>query len=309
MGPLGIAAVVLALLLLLFLGMTVFLFEFAVRRKREKLEKLGTARFKGDKDAVLRALEALAPQQWDVFSADGLRLRAQYFAAETPTPRTVLCIHGYGSTGVKDFGAMVPFYHRLGWNVLLPDDRAHGASEGEFIGFGWLDRLDCIAWVNELCKKTDGACTVVLHGISMGSATVLMAAGEASLPPCVKAVVSDCGYSAVWDQLSYQMKQMFHLPPVPLLNAAGVICRARAGYSLKGASTVEQVKKIKAPVLFIHGSADTFVPTAMAQTLYDACGAPKEIWIAPGAKHAASYETNCETYEQKVTAFLQRHIN
>ena len=72
---------------------------------------------------------------------------------------------------------------------------------------------------------------ITLYGVSMGAATVMMTSGE-KLPDNVKAIVEDCGYSTVNQELQYQLKELFNLPSFPLVNVTSGITKLRAGYFL-----------------------------------------------------------------------------
>ncbi|MDO5601934.1 MAG: alpha/beta hydrolase [Oscillospiraceae bacterium] len=257
------------------------------------------------REDALAWLETMGPETIHITSKDGLGLTGHFLPAAVPTDKTILAIHGYRSNGRKEYAVFARFYHELGYNLLMPDDRAHGESEGRYIGFGWLDREDCKQWIAWLKQRFGPDAQVLLHGISMGAATVLMAAGD-GLDPAVKGVIADCSYSGVWDEFAYQAKHSFHIPCFPVLSLANLISRAIAGYDYKTASVKEQTKKIKVPVLFIHGTKDTYVPTAMVHELFAACRAPKHLLLVNGAVHADSYLTDTPAYEAAVAAHLER---
>ena len=107
---------------------------------------------------------------------------------------------------------------------------------------GWDDRLDIIDWINTILEYNPNA-EIVLHGVSMGAATVSMVSGE-DLPSNVKAIVADCGYTSVWDEFAYQLDDLFSLPEFPILNVSSLVAKVRAGYFLGEASTLKQVAKI-----------------------------------------------------------------
>lgn len=261
-----------------------------------------------DKEHLLE----LPHQDLYIRSFDGLKLHGTFFPApvsenelEEPKPkRVVICFHGYTSSGLKDYTSLACFYHELGFSLLLADARAHGESEGKYIGFGCLDRYDARLWTKEMLRFLGQDCEIVLQGISMGAATVLMAAGLL-LPQQVKAVVSDCAFTSAWDVFASVLKHTYHLPPLPLLAIADKIAKKEAGYGLNECNALEEVKKIKVPVLFIHGEADTFVPLAMGKALYAACRAPYKAWLSvPGAGHAESFYKDTAGYEAAVKKLL-----
>ncbi|MDI4650149.1 alpha/beta hydrolase [Cohnella hashimotonis] len=244
----------------------------------------------------------------EITSFDGLKLRAHYLPAADASHRAVVLAHGYSGQG-EDMAAFAREYHAAGYHVLMPDARGHGHSEGRYIGFGWHERKDYARWIGELVRRVGTEAQIVLHGISMGGATVLMTSGE-TLPPQVKCIVSDCAYSSVKDILAYQLRRMYKLPPFPLLPLTSLVCRLRAGYFFGEASVVRQVSKAQRPILFIHGASDTFVPTEMVHKLHDAAAPPdKPLLIVPGAQHGSAYTTDPEAYKEEVLAFLSRHLS
>lgn len=198
-------------------------------------------------------------------------------------------------------------FYDMGYNVLLPDLRGHGLSEGDYIGMGWDDRNDVIGWIDYILEQ-DPTAQIVLHGISMGAATVMSVSGE-DLPSNVKAVIEDCGYTSVWDQFASQLKGLFNLPEFPFMHAASLVTKIRAGYWLGEASPIEQVAKSKTPTLFIHGDQDNFVPYSMHQELYDASSAEKEILTIEGAGHAMAATHNVDLYWSTIRTFLGKYLD
>ena len=234
-------------------------------------------------------------------SDDGLRLVGDLFPMDESSHRYLIAVHGY--TGKRsDMYAYAMLYAERGFNVLTPDMRSHGESDGRYIGMGWLDRKDILKWI-DLILDRDPQAEIVLHGVSMGGATVMMTSGEA-LPKNVVAIVDDCGYTSVWDVFSDELKYLFHLPDFPFLYTASGLAKLRAGYTFGEASALEQVKKSETPILFIHGSEDNFVHTEMVYRLYDTCPMRKELYVAEGAGHGQSLFIDPEQYVSRVFGFL-----
>jgi fermentation-respiration switch protein FrsA (DUF1100 family) len=249
----------------------------------------------------------LGAESWSITPFDGLKLSAIYIPAAKPTSKVVILAHGYSANNLS-MGEYARFYYqKLGYNVLLPDARGHGTSEGNYIGFGWPERKDYLLWIQKVLDVVGDNSQIVLHGVSMGGATVMMVSGE-ELPSAVKAIIEDCGYTSVDKELAWQLKRLYNLPPFPLMNVTSLITRIRAGYSFYEASALRQVQKSKTPMLFIHGDQDTFVPFGMVKELYAACNAEKELYVVKGAGHGTAYYMNPAAYEQKVTEFIGRFI-
>ncbi|MDO1605678.1 alpha/beta hydrolase [Lactobacillus sp. YT155] len=246
-------------------------------------------------------------QTWKQTSAGGnLKLVAAYVPAEKPTKKTVVVAHGF--MGKKeDMAQQIKMFHDMGYNVLAPDDRAHGQSEGEVIGYGWTDKDDYAKWVNKVIAKDGTDSQIVLYGISMGGATVMMMSGI-NLPSQVKAIVEDCGYSSLKDELFYEAGNLYNIPPVPLVKILSWVTIVKGGYDPYVASSVDQLKNNHLPVFFIHGGKDDFVPTNMVYKNYKATKGPKELWVIKGVGHAKSFEKNPQLYQNKVTKFLDKYI-
>ncbi|OJG73358.1 X-Pro dipeptidyl-peptidase [Enterococcus phoeniculicola] len=245
--------------------------------------------------------------RWTLESTDGLLLSAIYLPAESDTNKTVLMAHGYMGTA-ETMATFAKMYHDMGYNVLAPDARGHGESQGDYIGFGWPERKDYVQWIDRIISENGKNEQITLYGISMGGATVMMTSGE-KLPENVKAIVEDCGYSSVNGELSYQLKEMFNLPSFPLIPVTSGITKLRAGYFFGEASSIDQLKKNKTPMLFIHGDADTFVPYSMLDEVYNATDVKKEKYIVPGAEHGGAYNKNPEKYKEVVKGFLETYVD
>jgi fermentation-respiration switch protein FrsA (DUF1100 family) len=242
----------------------------------------------------------------DLTSRDGLRLRGYYLPAPQPTTNLVILAHGYGGRAQKDMGGFARLYHEsFGYHVFMPDARGHGASEGNYIGFGWPERRDYLDWIALFRYRLGDEVRIVLHGVSMGGATVLMTSGEA-LPPQVRAVIADCSYTSAKAELTYQLRRLYHLPAFPIGPVTSLICKLRAGYFFGEASALAQVRRSRIPTLFIHGEADEFVPTAMVYPLHEACAADKALFLVPGAGHGLAYAADPDGYTAQMAALLGR---
>jgi len=242
-----------------------------------------------------------------IINPEGIPLHALYIAASKPTHRTAVIVHGHTDNAVRMLMIGYLYNHDLGYNVLLPDLQYHGLSGGKAIQMGWKDRLDVLQWMDVANATFGGNTHMAVHGISMGAATVMMLSGE-SLPPYVQCLVEDCGYTSVWDEFSNELRRNFFLPPFPLMYTTSLLCQKKYGWNFKEASALGQVRRCTLPMFFIHGDADTFVPTWMVFPLYEAKPEPKELWLAPDSKHALSYKDHKNEYTERVHHFVSRYI-
>lgn len=246
-------------------------------------------------------------ETWHQTANDGIRLQGYFLEAKESTDKVVIFAHGYLGRG-KDMSLYGQHYYEdLGYHVFTADMRGHGESEGDYIGFGWHDRLDLINWIDQVIDRVGEDAEIVLHGVSMGGSTVLMASGEA-LPENVKAIVADASYTDVNDLFSYHIDRMFHLPSFPFIPSTSLVTKIRAGYSLKEASALDQVAKAEVPILYIHGKEDVFVPTEMTEELYKNTKSQKELLLVEGASHGESFVMDEELYKKTLDRFLERFV-
>lgn len=247
-------------------------------------------------------------EEIEMKSFDDLTLHGYYLPAEEPTNKLAVFAHGYLGNAL-DMGLFGEYYHEeLGYNIFTPNLRGHGKSEGDYYGFGWHDRLDLKDWIHLLIEKNGADTEIVLHGLSMGAATVLMASGE-DLPDNVKAIIADSPYTSVYDLFAYQMERMFHLPDKPILPTTSVVTELRAGYSLSEASALNQVQHTSLPILYITGGADSFVPTEMTDELFTQTNSESEMYSFPGANHGESIVLYRDDYLEKVTSFIDKYVD
>ncbi len=239
-----------------------------------------------------------------ITSEDGLQLHG--YLAEQEGHYWVISCHGYTGEALQSASSGRMFYQQ-GYSVLLPDARGHGSSEGDYIGMGWDDRLDVVAWINQILAW-DADAQIVLYGISMGGATVMMTAGE-ELPDNVRVIVEDCGYASIWEEFSYQLEGMFGLPEFPVLHLSSLMTKLRAGYWLGDGDTISQLEKSETPMLFIHGDEDTFVPFSMLQEVYDAASVEKEMLVVEGAGHGESAAALGDEYWEIVIEFVEKYVD
>ncbi len=244
---------------------------------------------------------SLKYQDLYIQSFDNLKLHA-IFVPNKQSNKTIICVHGYkAKDGLYDFGQSAKFLYSTGYNILFVDDRSHGLSQGKYIGFGVLDSIDINSWVNYLIKEYKQE-TIVLYGMSMGAATVLNA--SALVNEKVKGIVADCGFASGYDEVKYQIKQMYHLPSFPLVLLANLELKLLAKYSLKEKEAYRSISEYKGKLLIIHGGGDHFVCTKDAYKIYENANCDKNILIIDGASHAKSYLKDSNKYEEAFKGLL-----
>ena len=237
---------------------------------------------------------------------DGTTLVAHLFRVEG-AKRVVLAMHGWRSCWARDFGAVADFLRDTGCTVLYAEQRGQGRSGGEYMGFGMVERFDCLEWVRWLNSAGFAVDPIYLAGISMGAATVLMAAGFPELPENVAGIIADCGFTSARAEWQHVSENNLHMGYRRRRAHVDALCRRRIEMKSDDYSTLDAMEVCRIPILFIHGADDTFVPVSMTLENYAACQAPKRLLIVPGANHGMSYFYDKAGYEESIRQFFREH--
>ena len=237
----------------------------------------------------------------EIRAHDGLILTGHWFGQEN-AQRVILAVHGWRSLWYRDFGAIADFWRENACSVLYIEQRGQGNSEGDYIGFGLLERDDLLDWVQWINARRGETLPVYLAGISMGATTVLMAA-DLDFPANVRGIIADCGFTSPNDIWRHVARKNLHLPYVLMPRIADILCRKRIGMSPCALSTTDSLAQSKLPVLFFHGEDDAFVPVEMSYQNFSVCSSPKRLITVPDAGHGLSYLVDQEGYEDAEKQF------
>lgn len=240
-------------------------------------------------------------EEIEIKSRDGFRLTG-HFLKHPKAERIVLMFHGWRGKWDRDGAALTQGLYEERCSILMVDQRAHETSGGKYIGFGVLERYDCLKWLEYLTENTDKL-PIYLSGVSMGASTVLMASGL-DLPERVKGVIADCGFTTPYEMVCIFARKFMKIKGSSMVDAVNYLCRKKAGYDLKEYSTLEAMKKCRVPVFFAHGTGDDFVPYEMTVQNYEACISDKRLFTAEGAAHTESYLSDPRKYMEELTAFF-----
>lgn len=255
-------------------------------------------------------LEEYGYERHFIVNADGNRLTGYLMRPKKESNVYVFCSHGYRNKGRPEWCYYTKHYvEELGINMFFVDHQGAGESEGKYVGFGSFESRDSLQWLEYMNETFGSDIEIFLHGISMGSATVMLMTGSGRLPENVRFTVADCGFTSALDEFTYKLESL-GLPKQPIIPIVCEYNRRRAGYDFqKDTNALEAVGRAKIPMLFIHGGNDKFVPTYMVNQLFDACSAPyKDKLIVEGADHGESYLIDKEACENKMNEFIEKFI-
>ena len=237
-------------------------------------------------------------------SYDGLKLSARYYKGRDDMPLCI-CFHGYRGSAVRDFSGGGLFLMKEGYNVILPDHRAHWRSQGHTITYGLRERYDVLTWINYANERFGKDIPIYIFGISMGGGTVLMASGL-ELPENVRAISADCPYNSPKDIIKHVCKRIKLNPTLcwPIVWISGLIY---GRFNCNKTTAADEVKKSKTPILIIHGEGDDFVPPYMSEEVRQANPDMVERHTFPNAGHGLSYLYDSERYQSIIREFIAKN--
>ena len=284
-------------------ALTSYLYDLSLVPKKKTEEDINSD--PDDAKAVKWLREYDKKEDAYIKSLDELSLHATLLNAETGSHKYAICIHG-----VKSDGEYMAYYakHYIdnGINVLLPDNRGFGKSEGNYTGYGYFDRLDIMEWIYFILRRDKDA-KIMLHGTSMGAAITLMTTGE-HLPDQVVMAVSDSSYTSLKEEFAdvYKTLKLSVIPSMLVLLIMRAIVLFRCGYDIDKVNCLNAVSRSKTPTLFIHGDEDRLIDPQMCARLYEACSAPKQYCLILGADHVKGAYVDPDKYWKKVHSLMEK---
>ena len=303
----GIGIVAAAALIALIAAYICYRKAFQVNKKRlpDPYELLPGEQYEVYRKETHALLDQTLPLPYEdvsILSREGLRLHARYYGFFPGAPVQIM-FHGYRSVAQRDFCGALLLARECGHNALVVDQRAHGESEGRCLTFGILERYDCRDWANYAAERF--GTKILLVGVSMGAATVLMAAAL-DLPEQVAGIIADCGYTSPKEIICKVMREM-HFPEGLVYPAVALGARLFAGFHPEETTATEAMRSCRLPMLMFHGEDDRYVPCEMSRVNFAACASPeKQLLTFPGAGHGLSMMVDRERYVAALRDFYRK---
>ncbi len=260
-------------------------------------------------DAFLKKskeIKSLPYKEITISSDEGLALYAKYYDRGSDT--TAVLVHGMHGSPLDDMVFHFEYFYNKGFNILLPDQRAHGKSEGQYITYGAMERSDVTKWCSLVANERGKEHKIILCGISLGASSALLAAALSSMPP-LYAVIADCGYSDMMEEFRRTIRRRTHLPPLFVEPMLWSMCCKKAGFNPLCVNIPSVMHEVKAPVLFIHGEKDGLVFNSDTDKNAAACRTYHEVIKIPDARHALAFAIGQKECTEAADAFLLKIEN
>lgn len=239
-------------------------------------------------------------------NSDGKDLKGLEITNEHLSHSYIIICHRYGEDP-KNMEIYAKHFYDLGFNIILPYLRGHGESPYKNISMGCKDSSDIVDWVDAIIEKDEKA-RIALFGVSMGANAVTLAVAE-ELPENVRLVISDSCYTSLEDLMKEYIKNETPFSSFLTAEFISVFAKDKIGISLKDADTINKVKEIELPIMFINGENDTVVPPLVSKKLYENCDAEgvEEVIISEGT-HGRNIEADKKTYWANIDAFILNNL-
>jgi dipeptidyl aminopeptidase/acylaminoacyl peptidase len=238
-----------------------------------------------------------------IAAQDGAKLSAWWMEPAQPNGNCVIVLHGIGDSRVGSAG-FAPMFLTQGYAVLLPDSRAHGASGGQFVTYGLLERYDVIGWADWMhaagCRKIYGL------GESLGTSILIQAA---AVEPAFAAMVAESPFADIKESAEYRMRRMFSLPSflANLAVANGMLyARFADGLDFRKVSPLQSIAQTTTPILLIHGLSDTRTPPYNSERLARA-NSNDPLWLVPNALHTGASAAAPKEFRRRVLSWFAEH--
>lgn len=297
-----IILIIIGVLLLVYIAGSIYFYRYIFKRSKNVQPTTKKAMKNVKRINENDWYDACPKKHFEIKSRDGLRLHADLLL-NVGSHNYAILVHGYKSHR-RSATAESKMFYDLGFNCFHISNRNHDESEGLNHTMGDRERFDLVDWTKAI-NEYDKDAKILLFGRSMGANIVMETVGE-ELPSNVLCAISECGYTSCYEQMIHMTKSFL---PIARIFMVGVdlYCKVFRNFNIRQ-SAIDQLKKCKIPMLFMHGTDDNFVPIRMLDEVVNACASKKQVEIFEGATHCDSIVVHTERYKQVVKDFINNNF-
>ena len=204
------------------------------------------------------------------------------------SPKVILYFCGFGhNMGDYNYLARVAAFRQLGFSVLVFDYRGYGSSKGDFPNESQLYQDSQAAWDYLRHVLNISPNQIIIYGESLGGAIALDLAVK---HPEAKGLIMQSSFTSMVDVIKH--RALLPIFPIDLILTEKF-------------DSITKIKSLQIPVLFLHGKADSVVPSEMSQQLYTVAHKPKQLFLIPGAEHVKIYQAGGKSYLKAIEKFIE----
>lgn len=249
------------------------------------------------RDSAKLHLEQSPHTEYTITDSKGNTLFGYYYpAGDKPSKKIAFVVHGFRSCSSETAGVLKGLYHSRGIDLFTVDNPASGKSEGDFISYDYYEGEAVLKWIDFLNDQYGDDIEILLHGFSLGGATVLSVSDR--VPQNVRFIIDDCGFTSGEDILKKNAGFMS-----TFLNFLSLV-KNNLRFSLGKTNVRPHLVNAKCPILFFHGEIDESVPFTMGKELFSLCPTYKDYMWVKHAGHMECYYCERRKYAEKIDEFL-----
>lgn len=236
-------------------------------------------------------------------SYDGLKLHAMRIVNHSEDHKWMIVQHGAADYS----GGMLDLIYEAdhnGYNVLAPDSRGCGMSEGQYTGLGWMEHYDLISWINYLITL-DPEAKIAVYGADTGAAAVMNAAGD-YLPSNVKCLIEDGGFSGIKEYILNILRTDIGIDGKLLIPGIDFYVKQILHFSVNDVSIRRQLTQGTLPMLFMHGTQNELIPSSMVFDNYYAYAGEKDLYMIEGGRFGERGDE--ASYYKALFGFAEKYI-
>lgn len=301
---LRLGGIILGIYVSLCLAVGVYVAEGAIHPVRRQLTAADEAR------EILRARDEDATlTDVSIAASDGIQLRGWDLHPDHTNGNAVILFHGVSDNrlGMTRYADL---FLRHGYDVLMPDARAHGLSDGGLATYGLLESNDIRLWFDWLTANHRPTYCVYAFAESMGAAQLLQAI---QTEPYFCAVAGECPFSNFREIAYDRMGQRFNTGPWvgrtflwPVVESAFLYSRWKYGLDFEQVSPEDALVNTKVSVFLIHGQADSNIPVRHSRRIL-ARNPSVVLWEVPHAEHSTAVTVEPEEFNRRLLEWFESH--
>ncbi|MGB3493834.1 MAG: alpha/beta fold hydrolase [Elainellaceae cyanobacterium] len=215
------------------------------------------------------------------------QIHGWWLPADQSEAPVMLYLHGNGEN-ISTNLSKTAWFHQLGFAVLLIDYRGYGLSEGDFPSESQVYEDAEAAWNYLLHEMDISPERLFVFGHSLGGA---IAIELATRHPNMAGLVIEGAFTSILE-MSHRTKNFGIFPIERILT--------------QRFDSINKVRSLTMPVLYVHGTADDVVPTDMSQTLHDATLSSSDLLLVSGAGHEDVAAVGEEVYGKALRRFIKQ---
>lgn len=293
---------IIILLFLLITGISEYFLQMIVHPKRFSYEEMRKQEIGNGFEEGIDAYEKEWKREPFHFERDKARIEGEYIPNPRPVGnRAVIIAHGHTVNRCSSLKYALMFY-RMGFHVVIYDERHFGSSTGDFSTLGEKEADDLICLYSLVKKRFGEDCRIGLHGESMGAATCLYALKD--IDPAF--VIADCPFEDSELLFRQFISKKLTIIPAVLVFFIEILAKIQYGYHIKEVSPIRSVSSSDVPICFIHGKADNLILPKHSEDMIKVSRSPESrIRLFEKADHAQSVILYPKEYEKLLQEFTE----